>query len=259
MNPTFDVAFSVAASCARTARIFPRAVIAGLLVCAGMSLGCDKSPSGPTPSGPTPSAPTPPAALTVTSVSPTTGSTVGLAEIRIAGTGFVAGATVTLGGVAARVRSVSSTLINAETPAHTPGAVDAVVANPGGESRTLTGGYTFVVDVFALTASPSVVTSGGPLTVSWVAPAGRGCIGGGDWVAIYRVGDPDTTGAANGHSDLWYTHLCGTTSGTSTLNAPSDPGEYEFRYMVGNTAVGRSNPVTVSASASPVSVGSEHN
>jgi hypothetical protein len=102
---------------------------------------------------------------------------------------------------------------------------------------------------FSLTASPSLVTSGGQLTMSWIAPSGQGCNGGGDWIAIFRVGDPDITGAANGHSDLWYIHLCGATSGTSTLNAPSQPGQYEFRYMVGDTSVARSNPVTVNAAS----------
>ena len=207
--------------------------------------GCDGNGVGPSPIAPT--APIAPAALTVTSVSPTTGSTVGLADLRVAGTGFLPGVTLTLGGVAARVRSVTSTVVFATTPVHAPGTVDVVVANPGGENQTLTGGYTFVVDLFSLTASPSVVTSGGPLTVSWVAPSGRGCIGGGDWVAIYGVGDPDNTGAANGHSDLWYEHLCGAASGTFTLSAPTGPGEYEFRYLVGDTAVARSNPVTVNA------------
>ena len=88
--------------------------------------------------------------------------------------------------------------------------------------------------------------------MSWVAPSGRGCIGGGDWVALFGLGDPDDTGAANGHSDLWFEHLCGATSGTSTLSAPPQPGEYEFRYMVGDTSVARSNPVTVKPSASPL-------
>ena len=84
-----------------------------------------------------------------------------------------------------------------------------------------------------------------------MGPSGRGCSGGGDWIAIYKVGDPDITGAANGHSDLWFTHVCGATSGTSTLSAPRQPGEYEFRFMFGDTAVARSSPVTVSASPSP--------
>jgi hypothetical protein len=106
----------------------------------------------------------------------------------------------------------------------------------------------------SLTASPSLVTTGSQLTLNWVGPSGRGCSGGGDWIAIYRVGDPDITGAANGHSDLWFTHVCGATSGTSTLSAPSQPGDYEFRFMVGDAAVARSSAVTVtpSASASPL-------
>ena len=221
-----------------------------VLVLAQGLAGCD-SHSSVIPTAPT-STLIAPAALTVTSVSPTTGSTVGLADLRVAGTGFLPGVTLTLGGVAARVRSVTSTVVFATTPVHAPGTVDVVVAIPGGENQTLTGGYTFVVDVFSLTASPSVVTSGGPLTVNWVAPSGRGCIGGGDWIAIYRVGDPDNTGAANGHSDLWYEHLCGATSGTFTLSAPPQPDQYEFRYLVGDTAVARSSPVTVNAAVSIV-------
>jgi hypothetical protein len=104
----------------------------------------------------------------------------------------------------------------------------------------------------SLTASPSLVTSGDQLTMSWVAPSGRGCSGGGDWVALFRIGDPDNTGAANGHSDLWFVHLCGATSGTSTLSAPAQPGQFEFRYMIGDASVARSNSVTVSASPSPL-------
>ena len=227
---------------------FARAVIASLLGLVGMGLGCDKSPLGPTPSGPT--SPSAPAALTVTSVSPSAGPTGGVDDIRVAGTGFQSGAILTLDGIAAEVTRVTSTVIAATTPVHTPGTVDVVVTNPDGQSRTLTGGYTFEVIVATLTASPSLVTSGGQLTISWTAPSGRGCVGGGDWVALYRVGDPDATGAANGHSDLWFDHLCGATSGTLTLSAPTQPGQYEFRLMIGGTSVARSNPVTVSASAS---------
>ena len=69
--------------------------------------------------------------------------------------------------------------------------------------------------------------------------------------AIFRIDDPDVSGAANGHSDLWFTHLCGATSGTSTLVAPREPGQYEFRYMVGDTGIARSGPVAVSPSTSP--------
>jgi hypothetical protein len=130
---------------------------------------------------------------------------------------------------------------SAPTPAAGPAPAAPTVTPPAGPS-----------EVISLTPTPSVVTSGGQLTLNWVGPSGRGCSGGGDWIAIYKVGDPDITGAANGHSDLWFEHVCGATSGTSTLSAPSQPGEYEFRFMFGDTAVARSSPVTVNASASPL-------
>jgi hypothetical protein len=233
-------------------RFFARAAVASLLGLAGMSLGCDKAPSGPTsPAAPTVTAVPPNTGLTVTSVSPAAGL---IGEpMRVAGAGFLSGATLTLDGVPAKVIRATSTVILASTPAHALGTVDVVVTNPGGEHGTLTGGYSFVpVEAFSATASPSLVASGGQLTVNWVAPSGRGCNGGGDWVALYKVGDPDDTGAANGHSDLWFVHVCGAASGTSTLSAPPQPGQYEFRYMVDSTpAVARSGPVTVTASASP--------
>lgn len=122
---------------------------------------------------------------------------------------------------------------------------------PGARPAAVTVPVPAALEGISLSASPSLVASGDQLTMSWVAPSGRGCTGGGDWVALFKVGDPDDTGAANGHSDLWFVHLCGATSGTSTLSAPPQPGQYEFRYMVGATAVARSSPVTVSASASP--------
>jgi hypothetical protein len=103
------------------------------------------------------------------------------------------------------------------------------------------------IESVSLTASPSLVTPGDQLTIAWLAPSGRGCVGGGDWIALYKVGDPDKTGAANGHSDVWYDHVCGAVTGKFTLTAPSQPADYEFRYMVGDTSVARSNPVTVDA------------
>jgi hypothetical protein len=225
-----------------------RSIFVTFLAVAAATTGCDKSPSGPTPASPV----TPPsAALTVTAISPNSGPTTFPSVIRVSGTGFRIGATLTLDGVATKVTDTTSTAITAMTPVHTAGTVDVVVTNPGGPSTTLTGGYTFEVFSVSLTASPSVVTSGDQLSVSWTGPSGRGCNGGGDWIAIYKVGDPDITGATNGHSDLWFVHLCGATSGTSTLSAPAQPGEYEFRFMVGDTSVARSSPVTVTASTSP--------
>ena len=150
---------------------------------------------------------------------------------------------MTFDGLAATNIRLTSTTITVTIPVHSPGAVDVVVTNRDGEKLTLTGAFTY--EFFSLTASRRRCHRR-TNNVTWLAPSGRGCIGGGDWIAIYKVGDPDKTGAANGHSDLWYDHVCGAVEGRFMLTAPNKPADYEFRYMVGDTAVARSNPVTVS-------------
>lgn len=81
---------------------------------------------------------------TITSISPSSGSVNGGTPVIITGTGFGSGATVTIGGVAAtNVTVASSTQINATTgAAGTPGTVNVVVTS-GGQSGTLTGGFTY--------------------------------------------------------------------------------------------------------------------
>ena len=72
----------------------------------------------------------------------------------IAGTGFLAGATVSFGGTAAtNVVVASSTSITVTTPAHAAGAVNVVITNTDNQSVTSTNGYTY-------TSS----TGGGPIT-----------------------------------------------------------------------------------------------
>jgi hypothetical protein len=81
---------------------------------------------------------------TVTAISPTSGTTAGDTSVTITGTGFVSGATVTLGGVPATSVVVgSSTTITAVTGARVAGTVDVVVTNPGPASGTLASGYTY--------------------------------------------------------------------------------------------------------------------
>lgn len=86
----------------------------------------------------------PPAAVSVTSVSPTSGLTTGGTVITIAGAGFQSGAAVIIGGTAAtNVKVGSSTSITATTPAHAAGTVNLTVTNPNGQSATLVNGYTY--------------------------------------------------------------------------------------------------------------------
>lgn len=81
----------------------------------------------------------------VSSVSPATGATAGGTAVTITGSGFEAGATVTIGGVpATSVNVASATSITAVTAAHAAGAVDVVVTNPGPVTGTLATGFSYV-------------------------------------------------------------------------------------------------------------------
>jgi hypothetical protein len=86
----------------------------------------------------------PPPVLSVISISPTSGRAAGGTSVKIAGTGFQSGATVTFGGNAAtNVTIVSSNSITATTPPHATGTVNVTVTNPNGQSATLVSGYTY--------------------------------------------------------------------------------------------------------------------
>jgi hypothetical protein len=93
-----------------------------------------------------------------------------------------------------------------------------------------------VAALYTLTASPTTVTPGGTFTVSWTAPAK----GSGDWIALFRVTDPNTKYG-------WHQSTEGAQSGTSSLTAPTEVGQYEFRYLVDDSYVDavHSNVVTV--------------
>ncbi len=87
--------------------------------------------------------------VTVTSVTPNVGSSLGGTNVTIAGTGFNAGAGVTFGGSAAtNVVVVNATQITAKTPAHAAGAVNVVVTNTNATSGALTNGFTYALQNF---------------------------------------------------------------------------------------------------------------
>ena len=81
-------------------------------------------------------------AFAVNGISPSSGTTSGGTSVKITGTGFLSGATVTFGGVAGtNVTVANSTTITATTPSHTAATVNVVVANSNGQSSTLTSGF----------------------------------------------------------------------------------------------------------------------
>ena len=91
---------------------------------------------------------------------------------------------------------------------------------------------------YSLTPSAEIVSSGGELSVSWIVPRS----GTWDWIGLFSVG-------ARNCDHGWYEYTKGETSGTLHLHAPSQPGQYEFRYHLDDGCVetGRSSPVTVRA------------
>lgn len=107
--------------------------------------------------------------VTLTGISPSSGQTSGGTTITLTGNGFAQGATVTVGGLAATdVRVASETSLTAITPAHSSGAVDVVVSNPGGQSATLTRAFTYeqALPPFVGVVSPNTGPTAGGTSVT---------------------------------------------------------------------------------------------
>ena len=108
----------------------------------------------------TPGSPSP-TAITVTAVSPSTGTTFGGTMVTITGTGFVSGASVSIGGTPALdVVVASPTSLTAKTPAHASGVSDVRVT-VGSVNGSLASAYTFVTPTVGPNTPPTV----GSLTV----------------------------------------------------------------------------------------------
>jgi hypothetical protein len=85
-----------------------------------------------------------PAGVTFDAISPSSGPAGGGTQVKISGSNFIPGATLSFGDLAAtNVTVVSTTEIEAKTPAsNATGAVDVTVTSFGGETRR-TGAYTY--------------------------------------------------------------------------------------------------------------------
>ena len=120
-------------------------------------------------SGSLPSAFTYIASPTVSSVAPNNGPTAGGTAVTIAGTNFLAGATVIFGGtVATNVVVVSGAQITATTPTAGAGAVTVTVANSNGLSGSLANGFTYLAPPTVAGVSPNTgsTTGGTKVTIT---------------------------------------------------------------------------------------------
>lgn len=80
----------------------------------------------------------------ISAVTPSAGPTAGGTPVTITGTGFMEGAKVTFGNMAATAVVISSpTSLTAVTPAHTGGVVDVVVTNTNSQKGVLKDGFTY--------------------------------------------------------------------------------------------------------------------
>ena len=157
-------------------------------------------------------------------MSPNNGPVAGGTGVTITGTGFVTGATVTLGGTAAtNVVVTNSTTLTATTPAHAAGAVAVTVTNPDTQSGSLASGFTY-------TSSPAP-------TVSSVSP-NNGPVAGGTGVTI--TGTDFVTGATVTLGGTAATNVVVTNSTTLTATTPA--------HAAGAVAVTVTNPDTQSGS-----------
>gem|GEM_PF-1714603 len=108
----------------------------------------------------------------IAGVAPNSGPTAGGTNVTITGSGFDRSATVTFGGVAAvSVTYISSTQLQAVTPAHASGTVSVAISQKLSQSATLAGGFTYSSSLGVSGISPtSGPTTGG--TVVTITGAG---------------------------------------------------------------------------------------
>jgi Ca-activated chloride channel family protein len=76
---------------------------------------------------------------------------------------------------------------------------------------------------FTISPAATSVTAGSSITVPWTAGTGRNAA---DYIGLYPTG-----GASD--QPVAYFDTNGKASGTFTYTAPSTPGTYEFRYILG--------------------------
>jgi len=141
----------------------------------------------------------------ITNVAPTFGTTLGGTTVIIIGTGFTAGATVTLGSVPCASSSVDfATQITCVSPAHAAGVVDVAVANTDGQTSIFSAGYTFVAPPVVTSVAPLTGTTGGGTTVTitgsaFVANAGV-LIGGSPCTSVSVISSTTITCVTPAHA-----------------------------------------------------------
>ena len=162
---------------------------------------------------------------TVTSISPTTGSTAGGTTVTITGTGLTGATAVRFGGTAATgVTVVNGTTVTATSPAHIAGAHNVFVVTPGGTSASGAGDlFTYTVTPIVTSISPTTgSTAGGPIvTITGTGLTGATAVnfGGTAATGVTVVNDTTVTATSPAHSVAAVDITVTTPSGTSATGA----------------------------------------
>jgi predicted cupin superfamily sugar epimerase len=129
---------------------------------------------------------------TISAVAPNQGPTAGGTTVKVSGTGFDLGTTITFDGTAATFVSGSSTGYTVRAPAHAAGSVDVVATNGDGQQATLTDGFTYQAAPKIETVSPATGTTLGGTAVTIT---GTGFGGPGAAVSFGGLDAPITSGS----------------------------------------------------------------
>ncbi|HEV8471102.1 MAG TPA: IPT/TIG domain-containing protein, partial [Candidatus Limnocylindria bacterium] len=143
-------------------------------------------------------------APTVTSITPNSGLVAGGTAVTVTGTGFQTGATVSFGGSALTVSTVTATSITGTTTAHAAGTVNVVVTNPDAQTGACTGCFTYVAPgptVSSVTPNSGPATGGTSVSVAGTGfQPGATVSFGGSALTVSTVTATSITGTTSAHA-----------------------------------------------------------
>ena len=178
-------------------------------------------------------------------VTPSQGSPDAITAITIIGSGFEAGATVTIGTKKASVDSVSPTQIKANVlPGLSPGAYPVLVENTNGQVGFKDPGFTVTkpVDVDAGTTADA---GSGPLKVDEIVPSSVDCTEDTE-VTIYGSGfTPGMTATVDGTALLAVNVDAGGHKAQALVPKGLDAGTHSLIVKVGDTSAAKAKALSV--------------
>jgi hypothetical protein len=229
--------------------------------------------SGPSTANPEFTYVTPPK---VTSIEPTSGTTLGGTAVVIKGTGFLAGSTVSIGGKVASMEIVSEKEIKAKTAATAAGKDEVIVSYASGVASTAGPSFTYVAPPTVASVTPAEGSTAGGTAIKI---KGTGFVAG----ATVKIGEEEATGVtivsetevtaktgpgAAGKDEVIVTDEKGTSSSGASFSYVAPPKVTSVAPSEGSTVGGTSvvikgtgflkgSTVTVGAAATSVVVVSE--